>query len=162
VTAAVLGDPLPMTVELTRHGHRATRRRYVRALVVAAILPAALALLWWLAGLPAWVALLGLLALPAGAALAADRARNLGHAVTAGHLVVRQGSVVRRRSALARDGIIGWRLHQSIFQRRVGLVTVIATTAAGHQHYALLDVPVADAVPIVDRATPGLLAPFLA
>jgi putative membrane protein len=162
VAAAVLGDPEPMTVDLTRHGHRATRRRYVRALVSAAVLPAGLWVLWWLADLPAWIAVLGLLALPAGAALAADRARNLGHAITAGHLVVRQGSAVRRRSALAREGIIGWRLHQSIFQRRVGLVTVIATTAAGHQHYALLDVPVDDAVPIVDRATPGLLTPFLA
>jgi putative membrane protein len=162
VAAAVLGDPVPMTIDLTRHGHRATRRRYIRALTVAAVLPAGLAVLWWLAGLPAWVALLGLLALPVGGALAADRARNLGHAITPGHLVVRQGSVVRRRSTLARDGIIGWRLHQSIFQRRAGLITVIATTAAGHQHYALLDVPVADAVPIVARATPGLLTPFLA
>jgi putative membrane protein len=162
VGAAVLGDPGPLTVELTRHGPRATRRRFVRALVVAAVLPAGLGLLWWLADWPAWAALVALLALPAAAALAADRARSLGHAVTGGHLVVRQGSVVRRRSVLAREGIIGWHLHQSIFQRRAGLVTVIATTAAGRQHYSLPDVPVAASVPVANRATPGLLDPFLA
>ncbi len=161
VGAAVIGDAVPMTVALTRHGPRAARRRFVRALVVAAVFPAGLALLWWLAGWPAWAPLLALLALPAGAALAADRVRSLGHAVTDAHLVVRQGSMVRRRCALARDGIIGWHLRQSIFQRRAGLVTVIATTAAGRQHYALLDVPESASVPVVDQATPGLLAPFL-
>jgi putative membrane protein len=162
VGAAVIGDAVPMTVALTRHGPRAARRRFVRALVVAAVFPAGLALLWWLAGWPGWAPLVALLALPAGAALAADRVRSLGHAVTEAHLVVRQGSMVRRRCALARDGIIGWHLRQSVFQRRAGLVTVIATTAAGRQHYALLDVPEAASVPVVDQATPGLLAPFLA
>jgi putative membrane protein len=151
-----------MEVALTRHGHRAARRRYIRALVGAAVLPVGLAVLWWLAGLPAWIALLGLLVLPIAAGLAADRAASLGHAVTAGHLVVRQGSLVRRRSALAREGIIGWHLRQSIFQRRAGLVTVIATTAAGRQHYSLPDVPADLAVPVVDEATPGLLTAFLA
>ena len=162
VAAAVIGDAVPMTVALTRHGPRAARRRFVRALGVAAVFPAGLALLWWLAGWPAWAPLVALLALPAGAALAADRVRSLGHAVTDAHLVVRQGSMVRRRCALARDGIIGWHLRQSIFQRRAGLVTVIATTAAGRQHYSLLDVPEAASVPVVDQATPDLLAPFLA
>ena len=161
VAAAVVGDAVPMTVELTPHGPRATRRRFVRALVVAAVLPAGLSLLWWLSGLPVWAPLVSLLALPAAVALAADRARSLGHAVTGGHLVVRQGSIVRRRCALSRDGIIGWHLRQSVFQRRAGLVTVIATTAAGRQHYSLLDVPVDASVPVVDRATPGLLEPFL-
>jgi putative membrane protein len=41
------------------------------------------------------------------------------------------------------------------------VVTVIATTAAGRQHYSLLDVPVELSVPVVDEATPGLLDPFL-
>jgi putative membrane protein len=75
--------------------------------------------------------------------------------------VVRQGSVVRRRCALARDGIIGWHLRQSIFQRRAGLVTVIATTAAGRQRYVLPDVDVDRSASLVDTATPELLAPFL-
>jgi putative membrane protein len=161
VAADVLGDPHPLTVELTGHGRRAARRRYLRALEVAAVLPAGLALLWWLAGWPGWAPLVALVVLPVAAALAADRVRSLGHAVTGAHLVVRQGSVVRRRNALAREGIIGWHLRQSIFQRRAGVVTVIATTAAGRQHYSLLDVPVNLSVPVVDEATPGLLDPFL-
>jgi len=161
VAAEVLGDPHPLTVELTGHGRRAARRRYLRALEVAAVLPVGLALLWWLAGWPGWAPVVALAVLPVAAALAADRVRSLGHAIAGGHLVVRQGSVVRRRYALARDGIIGWHLRQSIFQRRAGVVTVIATTAAGRQHYSLLDVPVDLSVPVVDEATPGLLEPFL-
>jgi putative membrane protein len=160
VAAEVLGDAAPMTVPLIRHGGRARRRRYLRALTLAAIVPAGLALLL-LAGAPAWVPLVGLVTLPAGGLLAADRYRSLGHAVTSGHLVVRQGSVVRRRCALARDGIIGWHLRQSVFQRRSGLVTVIATTAAGRQRYPLPDVDVESSVPLVDTATPDLLTPFL-
>jgi putative membrane protein len=161
VAAEVLGDPEPMSVALRPHGPRARGRRYVRALALAATVPAGLGLLWEFAGWPAWAPLVGLLALPAGALLAADRYRSLGHAITAGHLVVRQGSVVRRRCALARDGIIGWHLRQSIFQRRAGLVTVIATTAAGRQRYALPDVDVDASASLVDTATPELLAPFL-
>ncbi len=161
VAAEVLGDPEPMSVALRPHGPRARGRRYVRALALAATVPAGLGLLWEFAGWPAWAPLVGLLALPAGALLAADRYRSLGHAITAGHLVVRQGSVVRRRCALARDGIIGWHLRQSIFQRRAGLVTVIATTAAGRQRYVLLDVDVDRSASLVDTATPELLAPFL-
>ena len=161
VAAEVLGDPRPLTVRLTGHGRRAARRRYLRALEVAAVLPVGLALLWWLAGWPGWAPVVALAVLPVAAALAADRVRSLGHAISGGHLVVRQGSVVRRRYALAREGIIGWHLRQSIFQRRAGVVTVIATTAAGRQHYSLLDVPVDLSVPVVAEATPGLLDPFL-
>ncbi|GIH16498.1 PH domain-containing protein [Rugosimonospora africana] len=161
VATAVLGDAEPMTVTLRAHGPRARRRRYIRALTLAAIVPAGLALLWGLADWPGWAPLVGLLTLPAGALLAADRYRSLGHALTAGHLVVRQGSVVRRRCALARDGIIGWHLHQSVFQRRAGLVTVIATTAAGRQRYTLPDVDVNASASLVDSATPELLTPFL-
>jgi putative membrane protein len=161
VAAEVLGDTEPMSVALRAHSGRARRRRYVRALTLAAIVPAGLALLWGWAGWPAWTPLVGLLTLPAGVLLAADRYRSLGHTVTAGHLVVRQGSVVRRRCALARDGIIGWHLHQSFFQRRAGLVTVIATTAAGRQRYALPDVDLDASASLVDEATPDLLTPFL-
>jgi putative membrane protein len=160
VAAEVLGGAGPMTVALRAHGGRARRRRYLRALTLAAIVPVGLALLW-LAGWPAWAPLVGLLTLPAAVALAADRYRSLGHAIVGGYLVVRQGSVVRRRCALAREGIIGWHLRQSVFQRRSGLVTVIATTAAGRQRYTLPDVDVDASVPLVDGATPDLLTPFL-
>ncbi len=62
---------------------------------------------------------------------------------------------------LACDGIIGWNLEQSFFQRRAGLVTLVATMAAGRQRYAVQDIPLEDAVRLADRAMPGLLTPFL-
>jgi putative membrane protein len=162
VAAAVLGTDEPVTCALTDHGPRARRRRYTRALtacapVVAAVLATALALGW-----PAWTWLLALLPLPVAAALAADRARSLGHAVTPTALVARAGAIVRERSMLARDGIIGVNLSRSFFQRRAGLVTLTATTAAGEQAYAVLDVTPAEALRVAEAAVPRLLAPFLA
>ena len=161
VGADVLGDPVPLTVELVRHGPRAARRRYTRALVTTGAVPVAFGLLWWFAGSPAWLALVALVLPALGVPLAWDRYRNLGHALVGRHLVVREGSLVRRRTALNRDGIIGWNLRQSFFQRRAGVVTVEATTAAGRQRYAAEDVPAGLAVPLIDQALPGLLAPFL-
>ena len=43
---------------------------------------------------------------------------------------------------LVREGVIGWNLRQSLFQRRAGVVTLEATTAGGRQRYPLPDVPV--------------------
>ena len=93
--------------------------------------------------------------------LAEDRYRALGHTLVGQHFVTREGSLVRRRNMLARDGIIGWNLRQSFFQRRAGVITVEATTAAGRQRYAAQDVPAQLAVRLADRAVPDLLAPFL-
>jgi putative membrane protein len=95
-------------------------------------------------------------------ALAADHARSLGHAVTPTALVARAGSLVRRRAMLSRDGIIGLNLRRSFFQRRAGLVTLTATTAAGRQAYAVPDVADPEALRVCEAAMPGLLAPFLA
>ncbi len=89
--------------------------------------------------------------LPLAAALAADRYRSLGHRLTDGWLITRTGSLVRRRSVLSTDGIIGWRIHQSWFQRRQGLVSLAATTAAGRQHYVAHDIPAAAAIALATR-----------
>jgi putative membrane protein len=59
------------------------------------------------------------------------------------------------------DGIIGWNLDRSFFQRRVGLSTLTATTAAGRQRYEVPDVDLHAALRLADEATPGLLTPFL-
>jgi putative membrane protein len=161
VAADVLRTAEPLECPLTPHGPRARRRRYTRALgacvpVVAAALALAAILDW-----PARAWLLAVLPLPGAAALAADRARSLGHAVTATALVARTGSVVRRRSMLSRDGVIGVNLRRSFFQRRAGLVTLTATTAAGEQHYAVLDVTPDEALRVAEASVPGLLAPFI-
>ena len=162
VAALVLRGDEPLTVALRAHGAAARRRRYTRALPLCALSVAGFAALWRWAGLPAWAWLASLALLPAGALLAFDRYRGLGHAVAGGHLVCSIGSLVRRRNLLAREGIIGWNLHQSFFQRRAGLVTLTATTAAGRQSYHVQDVESAEALRVAEAALPGLLTPFLA
>ncbi|MDT4934598.1 MAG: putative rane protein [Pseudonocardiales bacterium] len=160
VTAAVLDTGAPMTAALTPHPPAARRRRLSRALgaalvlvlLVGALVPAGLSPYAWFASLS-----LPVLAVP----LALDRFRALGHAVVGGYLVTRLGSVVRRRSAIACDGVIGWNLRSSYFQRRAGLTTLTATTAAGRQGYAVVDVTPAEALRFADAVRPGLLVQFL-
>ena len=66
----------------------------------------------------------------------------------------------RRTVALQRDGVIGWTFRQTVLQRRAGLVTAEAVTAAGRGGYPVLDADACDAVALADATTPGLLAPF--
>jgi putative membrane protein len=77
-------------------------------------------------------------------------------------LVARYGSLVRRRTALGAEAIIGWNLERSFFQRRAGLATLVATTAAGRQSYEVADVEVDEALRVAEALLPGLLEPFLA
>lgn len=161
VAIAVLGRSEPFTAPLTPHGPRARRRRYTRALWPCLVVVAALALLWLLVGLPGWVPQVSVVLLVLAALVATDRYRSLGHALIDGTLVTGRGSLVRRRCALPTDGIIGWTVRRSYFQRRAGLATLTATTAGGDQAYPVQDVPVGTATALADAALPGLLAPFL-
>jgi putative membrane protein len=97
----------------------------------------------------------------AAVALGIDRYRSLGHAVTAQHLVTRHGSLDRQRVVLDREGVIGWKVEQSFFQRRARVATLVATTAAGRQHYDLVDVPVERAYAVLAEVSPELLAEFV-
>ena len=160
VAAAVLADPAPATAALRRHGPRARQRRYTRALAGAALAPILGAVAWLALDWSALVALIALVALPVGALLAADRYRALGHAVVDDHLVTRAGSIVQRRSALATGGVIGITIRRSFFQRRVGLATLEATTAAGVQHYAVRDVEHGQALDVAEQVAPGLVSAF--
>ncbi len=162
VAGEVLGDAQPVRAALVGHGPRARLRRHTRALLGTALVIGVVAGLWRLAHWPSWSVPVALLLLPVAVALAEDRFHSLGHALTGHTLVVRQGSLVRRRNMLVREGIIGWNLRQSLFQRRAGLVTLEATTAGGRQRYAAVDVPQPVAVRLADEAVPGLLTPFLA
>jgi putative membrane protein len=163
VAAAVIGTAAePFTADLVSHGRAARRRRYTRALGGALVLIAIAVGAGILAGAPAWTWLCSLALLPAAAALAADRYRSLGHRLAGGWLITRTGSLVRRRSVLSTDGIIGWRIHQSWFQRRQGLVSLAATTAAGRQHYVAHDIPAQTALALATSATGRLMTPFLA
>ena len=160
VAAAICRTDQPGAATLRSHPAAARRRRFTRAGLGVVGLAAVTATL---AGQGAPVAVLVLLGVAAVALLpvAFDRYRSLGHALVAGFLVVREGTIVRRRVALETDAIIGWNLRSSWFQRRVGVATLVATTACGRQKYRALDLSAAEAVPFAETATPGLLAPFL-
>ncbi|MEV0295282.1 PH domain-containing protein [Nocardia sp. NPDC050710] len=153
-----------ITVALTPHGPAARRRRYTRA-VTPALIPGSVMLLylladvtfspwWWL--LPAVVALIGV-------ALAEDRYRGLGHAVlpatadTPAWLITRAGSLDRDRDCLEARGIIGWTVRQTFWQRRSGVATVVAATAAGKKRYLVTDIPVDEAWALIEEVTPGQL-----
>ncbi len=146
---------------LERHGSAARRRRFVRALAGAAVIVAAISVATVLRHGPVWIPLGSLLLLPLAWILAVDRYRSLGHRLEGGWLVTRMGSLARRRSVIETDAIIGWRIHQTWFQRRQGLMTLTATTAAGQQHYSVHDVPVSRGLAIAATASPGLVEPFL-
>ncbi|MFD7653923.1 PH domain-containing protein [Actinosynnema sp. NPDC059797] len=157
VAAAVLRPgPPPTLAPLRRHPAAALRRRLVRAVVPLLVVAAGLA--WWA---PPWTWQVVLALVPFSAALGWDRYRALGHALTDRYLVARGGSVIRETAALQRTGIIGWRVSRSFFQRRAGLVTVTATTAAGDGAYSVVDVAEADGLALADAAVPDLLRPFL-
>ncbi|MFK5633332.1 PH domain-containing protein [Ornithinimicrobium sp. LYQ103] len=165
----LLEEDGPLTMPLTGHGPRARRRIHVShqwgTLVVAglAAVPAVLPDRWWFVPWPWWVplAVLGVL-VPLNALVAESAWRNLGHGLSDRHLVVQTGAVVRTRAALETAGIIGWVLHQSFFQRRLGLGDLTATTAAGSESVVAPNIPVEVAVALARRATPGMLEDVLA
>ncbi|CCH79292.1 Membrane-flanked domain (fragment) [Nostocoides japonicum T1-X7] len=157
----VLGESGPLTAPLTEHGPAARRRRLTRAVVPALIVLAVVAVLVLTLDWPAWLLVLGIVVIALAVPLARDRYAALGHAIVGPYLVVRSGSFTRRRDALERDGIIGWNVRASLFQRRQGVVTLTATTAAGHQEYTAYDLPEGRAIAVADEATPGMLSEFL-
>ncbi|MFJ6013580.1 PH domain-containing protein [Streptomyces sp. NPDC092952] len=168
VADAVAADVLrrtesPTGAPLTAHPRAALGRRIRRALWAVAV-PAALqavlgamltpVLLWTALG---WTAV----ALPVGLLLARDAYRSLGHTLSGDHLVVRSGTVRRSTAALERAGIIGWTVRRTYFQRRAGVLSVTATTAAGSGAYTAYDTDAGEGLDFAARAVPGLLEPFL-
>jgi putative membrane protein len=162
VAGAVLGTDAPLTAPLTGHGPRARTRRFTRALTPAVAVLAAALLLVVLTDVPVWVPAVATLGLPVALALAADRARALGHALVEGHVVARSGCLDRRREVLEVGGVIGWNLRSTWFQRRAGLTSLVATTAGGRQSVTVPDVPEQAALALARAAHPELLGQFLA
>ncbi len=155
VSEAIVSGPL------RPHGPAARRRRYIRALAAAALLIAGIIAATRARHGPSWVWIGSFALVPAALLVAADRYRSLGHLLADGWLISRTGSLARRRTIISADAIIGWRVHQTWFQRRRGLMTLTATTAAGQQHYSVRDVPVADGLALARAATGDLVLPFL-
>ncbi|MGW0029373.1 PH domain-containing protein [Streptomyces sp. NPDC003314] len=164
VAAQVLREPAPPTGTPLAAHPRAARNRRIRWALWSVLAPAALLAALGLALTPTllyvaagWTVVLTPLAL----LLARDAHRNLGHGVGGAYLVTRSGTVRRTTVALQRSGVIGWTVKQSYFQRRAGLVTLTATTAAGSGAYEILDAGRSQGLVFAAEAVPGLLAPFL-
>lgn len=160
VATQVLGTEAPVRDPLTGHGPAATRRRYLRAVVPAAavlgLAPVAVAAAGW----SWWLLLVPTTGLAGAVAVAADRARALGHALSDGYVVARSGSLHRRREALEVEHVIGWTFRSTWFQRRAGLTTLVATTAGGRQAVTIPDVPEAAAEDLARLALPELTSRF--
>lgn len=163
VATAVLDGAPALTAPLVAHGPQAWRRRYLRAVGGAVVLGGGFGGLSVLAGFGLTLsALIALTLVALSFPLAADRYRTLGHALAHGCVVTRSGSLVRRHSAVACHAVIGWNLRSTLFQRRAGLTTLTATTAAGRQGYRISDVDATEAVRFAEAAVPGLLGQFRA
>jgi putative membrane protein len=154
VLETLLGDPEPVTGELRRHGRAAARRRWTRGLITPSVALGIAVVV----GVPVWCWVGLVVVTLACVLLSADRVRALGHHVVrvggGQWLVARSGSVERRRDCIATEGIIGWTVRQSLFQRRAGVATLVAATAAGTKRYVVIDVPAEQAWAVAAQASP--------
>ncbi len=161
LAATVIGTDVPFTEDLARHPIAALRRRITRALAATVVLVVAAALAVGFAHWPVWVLVVAVVVACAAIPLGIDRYHSLGHALIADYLITRYGTLVRRRSALHTDSVIGWNIRRSYFQRRVGLASLTATTAAGRQRYRITDISDTEAIAFADATVPTLLTQFL-
>lgn len=157
----VFGDVDALTAPLVQHGRRARRRQVLRPVRGVLVPAAAVAFAAGFGAVPWWVTPVALALVPIAVLVGLDRYRGLGHLLTVHHLVAGSPRVNRQRHLLLRQGIIGWKVQQSWFQRRARLVTLVATTAAGNKNYAIVDVAEDLGTALADRAVPGLVAQFL-
>lgn len=156
--------PALVGAALRPHGAAAQRRRYTRALgPIAAVVAALIAISLAGGHIPAWLWVVTAIAALVATALAWDRYRGLGHTVIPAAdgnptwLITRSGSLDRDRDCLEAPGIIGWTVRQTFFQRRAGVATVVAASAAGKKRYHVIDLPLAQAWDLIEAVTPGQL-----
>lgn len=151
----------PFDAPLTRHPRAALRRRLGWATLVCAAIAATLVapvatgavaveLMWIPAALWPLCLIAGVVSY-----------RALGHALPPDYLVVRSGLTNRMTTALRRDAVSTIAIRQSVLQRRLGLSTVSAMSAAGWGIYQAKDTDARSAVHLAHQAAPGLLEPFL-
>lgn len=162
VGVAVSGEGAGLHGPVNAHPPAARRRRFTRA-VLGALLVSVVPILGWALGWPSLAATLScvVVLVAGGAALAELRYRNLGHRLTSRTLVIGAPTTARHRNLLHRDGIIGWSVRSSWFQRRQGLVTLVAASAAGLEAYGVVDIDGADATGLAAEISPALIGPFL-
>lgn len=165
VTALVLREPEAPTTAVRLRSHPvAARGRRLRWAVLTALVPVLVLVALGLLLTPlllhlAWIGALVLV--PVAVLLGLDSYRNLGHGLTGDYLVTRSGTLRRSTAALQRRGVVGWTASQTIFQRRAGLITLTATTAAGGGAYSARDVGYSEGLAFAEQAVPDLFGPFL-
>lgn len=98
---------------------------------------------------------------PIAVLLAYDAYRALGHRIRDRYPVISSGLFARRAVALERQAIIGWSISRSFLQRRSGLITLGAITAAGEGLYKIRDVSPSHGLATAEEAMPGILTPFI-
>ena len=126
---------------LRRHPPAALRRRLVRAILPGvAVLAAGVSL-----GFEA-VIFVGAVMTILGIPLGIDRYRSLGHGSDGDAFAVRSGSLVRQTTVMQRRAVVGWKVQQSLFQKRAGVSTATALVGAGTGAYSALDAASADAL----------------
>lgn len=159
VAQRVLGTTAPST-PLLRHPRNALRRQIVGAALEALWAVAISTVIVWFWA-PMWVLYPAAAWLVLSPLIGVDRFRTLGHALTDGWLSSRTGSLERRRITLDTAAVIGWNTTSNLFQRRLGLITVTATTAAGSKAYHVPDVDPTEALRLMQTASPALVEPFV-
>ena len=162
VGEAVLAAAGPLTEPLVEHGSLARRRAWLRQVRASLVLTAAAAVAaWWFDWSWWWPVAVAVAALALAALVGESSYRHLGHHLVGDHLVAGSGAMTRIRTVLETDGIIGWVVRQSWWQRRIGLSDLVATTAAGAERVVVRDVGLDAAIALADASTPGLLTDFL-
>jgi uncharacterized membrane protein YdbT with pleckstrin-like domain len=146
---------------LTGHPPAALRRRLARALTAGLLVTAggvwaAAALGWW------WVPVVGVVLTVLGVPMGIGRFRALGHGAGPRSFSVRSGWLVREQAVLQRRAVVGWRVRQSVLQRRAGLATVVACVGAGSGGYAAVDMAAAEVPAFTAAASSGTWAGTLA
>ncbi|WP_456567153.1 PH domain-containing protein [Blastococcus sp. SYSU D00695] len=149
LAARLAEDPGP----LRPHPPAARRRRITRAVAPGLVVAAAGAVLTPLAA--GWWPLLaaGVVLAALGVPLGRARYAALGSVAGPRSLAVRAGWLVQERAVLQRRAVVGWQVRQSPFQRRAGLVTLVACVGAGSGGYEAVDLAGADVVAFTRAAS---------
>ncbi|MBO1765895.1 PH domain-containing protein [Allobranchiibius sp. GilTou38] len=157
----VLRLPGELRIPLRQHGAAARRRRWGRAFGVSVLAAAVLLVMaWWMSSW--WWVALAVLAIVLAWPLAVSRSAALGHQVTDRFVVGRSGAVRRTTFVIERGGVVALTTRQSLFQRRVGVCSVMLATAAGSGSYEIRDVTTDRADEVLDAVSGGLSRQFSA
>ncbi|MFC7756268.1 YdbT family protein [Tsukamurella soli] len=162
VADVTLGRPGTVGATTVQHGPIAHRRRWTRG-ALSALLPLAAggAAAAWLPGAWRVAATVAAVLLAVVAVVSAElRYRNLGHAIVGDALVIGECAVARSRTVLEFDGVVGWVTRESVFQRRSGVLTLIAATAVGARRYRITDLEPDAAAALAAAVLPRTVEPI--